>query len=57
MTRFRFFTVDSSGRIDRGLERDCQHDADAIRFAQQLTGADSVEVWRDRTMITKLFPH
>ena len=57
MTRFRFFTLDSTGRIDRGLERDYPHEADAIRFAERLTDADSVEVWRHHTLVAKLFPY
>ncbi len=56
MKRFRFFTFDSMGRLDRGLERDCQTDADALSFAKQQTGAASVEVWLEQRMIAKLHP-
>ena len=56
MTHFRFFTFDSMGRIDRGIERDCHNDAEALRFANQQTDAVSVEVWQDRRMIAKLQP-
>lgn len=54
MMRFRFFTLDSTGRIERGIERDCRHEADAIQFAEQLPDAYSVEVWREGTLITKV---
>jgi hypothetical protein len=44
------------GRIDRGIERDCHNDAEALRFANQQTDAVSVEVWQDRRMVAKLQP-
>ena len=55
MIRFRFFTLDSTGRIDRGIERDCRTEADAIQFAETIADAHSVEVWRERTLITKVY--
>lgn len=54
MKRFRFFVIDSMGRIDRCLERDCRDDADALRFANQQADAASVEVWLESRMIGKL---
>ena len=56
MMNFRFFTFDSMGRIDRGLERECQSDDEALRFAKQQTNAASVEVWREQRLIAKLHP-
>jgi hypothetical protein len=54
--RFRFFFFDSMGRIDHGLERECQSDAEALGFATQQTGASMVEVWLEKRMIAKLYP-
>jgi hypothetical protein len=56
MKNFRFFTFDSMGRIDRGLERECQDDAEALSFAKQQTDAATVEVWREQRLIAKLNP-
>jgi hypothetical protein len=44
------------GRIDRGLERECHNDAEALSFAKQQTEAASVEVWREQRLIAKLNP-
>jgi len=55
MIRFRFFTLDATGRIERGIERDCRDEADAIAFAEKISDAHSVEVWRDRTLVTKVY--
>jgi hypothetical protein len=54
--RFRFFFFDSMGRIDHGLERECQSDAEALGFATRQTGASMVEVWLEKRMIAKLYP-
>jgi hypothetical protein len=54
--RFRFFLFDSMGRINHGLERECQNDAEAMGFAIQQTGAAMVEVWLEKRMIGKLYP-
>lgn len=56
MKRFRFFLIDSMGRIDRGLEKEFRDATEALRFAKQQTDATSVEVWQERTMIAKLKP-
>ncbi len=56
MKHFRFFIIDSMGRIDRCFERECRYEADALRLANQQIGASSVEVWLEKRMIAKLHP-
>lgn len=56
MKRFRFFLLDSMGRIDRGLERDCLNDAEALDFARQQTDAASVEVWQAQRLVARVQP-
>lgn len=57
MPRFRFFTLDALGRIDRGFERECRHAEDAMSLARKLVGAASVEVWQGQRMIARLYPN
>jgi hypothetical protein len=56
MPQFRFFTLDALGRIDRGLERECRHAEEAMRFARTLVGAACVEVWQGQRMIARINP-
>lgn len=57
MIRYRLFALDSFGRIDRGFERLCHDDAEAIRYAGTITDAPLIEVMREKRLIARIRQH
>ncbi len=57
MIRYRLFALDSFGRIDRGFERLCHDDAEAIRYAGTIADAALIEVMREQRLIARIRHH
>jgi hypothetical protein len=57
MIRYRLFALDSFGRIDRGFERLCHDDAEAIRYAGTIADAPHIEVMREQRLIARIRHH
>jgi hypothetical protein len=57
MIRYRLFALDSFGRIDRGFERLCHDDAEAIRYASTIADAAQIEVMREQRLIAQIRHH
>ena len=54
MHRYRFFALDNTGRVDRGFEQQFHSDDEAIRFADQIADAATVEVMRGNEMVARV---
>lgn len=52
--RYRFFALDSTGRVDRGFEQAFQNEAEAIKFAGQIDDAVMVEVLRGSDVVARV---
>lgn len=54
MIRYRLFALDKTGRVDRGFEQAFLNDAEAIRFADHIEDAATVEVMRGNDMVARV---
>jgi hypothetical protein len=54
MISYRFFAIDSVGRVDRGFEHRFHSDEEAIHFAEMIEGAAEVEVMRAQKVVARV---
>ena len=54
MASYRVYFIDDHGHIRSARERECETDAEALAFAEQVAEGQSVEIWNRARLVGRI---